>query len=1374
MENRYLTVKIRNKTETGSPDKPRNKRQKKRQGTRADTLVYASKPGDDKYQNTLELTITADDNRRWKLASGEELTLNLSPFMRKDEDVSAILLDESSGWACKAEKRNLKLIATDGVRNAMKQVLTLKNVVIGRRSGSGRQLRIKAPRGWHVFGPRLVVTDAPEPGHETLNLALDWAHDAAVSVSSTDRTAQTLSFRVDAGKRQIPATSHKSMMTVWFDTSIDDTQPVRSGELATPAEIARFEIRIPDGEDFGNLWQAQPIKNQNPPKKALRAAGEMFLKESKARFEIEKVVASGKPGFANMYVLFEGIPKYNSELHYLPVQKLPRSITKLSAAAPMSGQVAGQEIPGHFAVDVSGKSALVDISWQFADTELIDVGDMIVDHVRKARMKPGPEQDSVPINYFAWSGSAEETERFSRLDDNIKLKVSGKAAPQNHTILLYHSGAAHPFEAYELVFYPVKLEPGTTFESMRGFDPPRKIILTGFDLTGAKLAGADLCDVVLDDVPLLNADLQGARMNGVDLTIVRNKDLGGVLLSRAFLTGAKMADLNLKSIGQKNLVGSDLSSTDLSGADMTGLNLTGSKLNGTILRDAVLSEANLDGLNLTSCILTGTVLKNANMVGADLHGLDLSNFDLRKTNLSSANLNGTILDNARLDSSQLSSIILNKASLKAARLKDAFVDLANLRGADLRHADLTGASLQQSDLSNADLSEAELCGANLSDANLSGANLTKADLSKVKLNNANLSGANLTGAKLSVAELVGTNLKGADLSGADLSGLDMRKAVFNKTKLTGANLTGCNLSGADMTGFDLGRVNLTGVNLSGARLKRANLYETILKGANLRAADMSEVQLSSADLSGLNMKDIKLIGAFVDLAGLTGADLSGADLTGVSMQQAVLKDANFCQANLSKAVLSGSKLTNAVLTGVKLNNATMRDTDLTDANLDLADMTGADIKGATIADKPRLAWKLQNGNSTRTNYSRVDLSHMYLERLDLRGKNLFGSNLSGAGLSGAKMQGVNFIRANLRGATLNKANLRGANMRFANLYKARLNNAVLKSADLQWASMIEADLSGTYLTGADLRWADMSKTSQSWQQNGRYYLASAHCNPTTKWPFDMTSAQRRRFALQFAVEKIDRIESTRRGNPGRYSMCEGSYFNPMYAKAVRVVDSTPGAWMANNSTSQWLNAPGTKSIFNVNFSVADRNLDTVKIWGRWAVDNRGSISVNRTKTNEITNPALYGRWTDFQIGPGRADLFSDRRARGRENHSLQFQVINDGGPGGLRIEIQAVAESQMTLIPQDYLKQIDGASFQRFPTLNDWHVGSIYSEDGKWFWRNKAGRKWSLIPDLKNLRMLTGKDNPYHSNEASRQFGFVLSNRWITGFVFSGETYQLQ
>lgn len=44
---------------------------------------------------------------------------------------------------------------------------------------------------------------------------------------------------------------------------------------------------------------------------------------------------------------------------------------------------------------------------------------------------------------------------------------------------------------------------------------------------------------------------------------------------------------------------------------------------------------------------------------------------------------------------------------------------------------------------------------------------------------------------------------------------------------------------------------------------------------------------------------------------------------------------------------------------------------------------------------------------------------------------------------------------------------------------------------------------------------------------------------------------------------------------------------------------------------------------------------------------------------------------------------------------------------------------------------------------NDWHEGDIISENGRYYWRNKANVRWEVQPDLLEGKLITGNDSPY-------------------------------
>lgn len=90
--------------------------------------------------------------------------------------------------------------------------------------------------------------------------------------------------------------------------------------------------------------------------------------------------------------------------------------------------------------------------------------------------------------------------------------------------------------------------------------------------------------------------------------------------------------------------------------------------------------------------------------------------------------------------------------------------------------------------------------------------------------------------------------------------------------------------------------------------------------------------------------------------------------------------------------------------------------------------------------------------------------------------------------------------------------------------------------------------------------------------------------------------------------------------------------------------------------------------------------------------------------------------------------------------------------------------------------------YHRNPVQNDWHVGHIKLENGKFLWQNRAGAKWDLIYNG-NGEFLTNESNPYYKggNPAGRSFRLIIPRDAegkfrpeVTGFSFNNETYERQ
>jgi len=84
-------------------------------------------------------------------------------------------------------------------------------------------------------------------------------------------------------------------------------------------------------------------------------------------------------------------------------------------------------------------------------------------------------------------------------------------------------------------------------------------------------------------------------------------------------------------------------------------------------------------------------------------------------------------------------------------------------------------------------------------------------------------------------------------------------------------------------------------------------------------------------------------------------------------------------------------------------------------------------------------------------------------------------------------------------------------------------------------------------------------------------------------------------------------------------------------------------------------------------------------------------------------------------------------------------------------------------------------TYRRLPVKNDYHVGTIEAQAGNsnLIWTNQHGVSWELIPDLGNLRLLTGTDNPYQNSPNGANFTLQFQSGRLTGFIFLGESYLL-
>jgi hypothetical protein len=123
---------------------------------------------------------------------------------------------------------------------------------------------------------------------------------------------------------------------------------------------------------------------------------------------------------------------------------------------------------------------------------------------------------------------------------------------------------------------------------------------------------------------------------------------------------------------------------------------------------------------------------------------------------------------------------------------------------------------------------------------------------------------------------------------------------------------------------------------------------------------------------------------------------------------------------------------------------------------------------------------------------------------------------------------------------------------------------------------------------------------------------------------------------------------------------------------VFVLGAPNGAWLANTAASQWI-GPDTSdgsTIMGGNYSVDYRtmfdltgfNPATAILTGRWSTDNIGTdIKINGTSTGNTSSG--FSNWFNFTISSGFVSGIN----------TLDFLWTNQGGPGGVRVEISGTA-----------------------------------------------------------------------------------------------------
>ncbi len=88
-----------------------------------------------------------------------------------------------------------------------------------------------------------------------------------------------------------------------------------------------------------------------------------------------------------------------------------------------------------------------------------------------------------------------------------------------------------------------------------------------------------------------------------------------------------------------------------------------------------------------------------------------------------------------------------------------------------------------------------------------------------------------------------------------------------------------------------------------------------------------------------------------------------------------------------------------------------------------------------------------------------------------------------------------------------------------------------------------------------------------------------------------------------------------------------------------------------------------------------------------------------------------------------------------------------------------VQHPPMNLFAQLNIQDVLG-NYEAPVVHNDWNLGSIIKEDGKYFWKNKAGIVWEVVPDLAKGKLLSTSESDYSNGV---DFTIILKQDDTTG-----------
>ncbi len=162
---------------------------------------------------------------------------------------------------------------------------------------------------------------------------------------------------------------------------------------------------------------------------------------------------------------------------------------------------------------------------------------------------------------------------------------------------------------------------------------------------------------------------------------------------------------------------------------------------------------------------------------------------------------------------------------------------------------------------------------------------------------------------------------------------------------------------------------------------------------------------------------------------------------------------------------------------------------------------------------------------------------------------------------------------------------------------------------------------------------------------------------------------------------------------------------------------------------------------------------------------------------------LYGRYPEYKLEGNKGHEWFDRKTWPRDfvgemepdyyYESLHKRLMRANTP--LHVVLRNTPRDLSQVVTVDML----AGKYQHQPKENDWHVGELLLENGgtQFEWKNAAGVKWKLTPDLAHGCLKCAPGSPYY-DEGSRSFEIEVKEpknggaATVSGFHFGGGFYK--